>query len=73
MIADTRAAALIAGYRGAAAHDRAAVVDVLCAAGRIARDLGDVIVSLDINPFSVMGEGEGGFALDALVVLQGGG
>ena len=73
MIADTRAAALIAGYRGRPACDRAAVVDVLLAAGRIARDLGDVIVSLDINPFSVMGEGEGGFALDALVVLHGGG
>ena len=72
-IADTRAAARIAGYRGAPPHDHAAIVDALLAAGRIARDLGDVIVSLDINPFSVLGEGEGGFALDALVVLRGGG
>lgn len=73
MIDATKAGTLIAGYRGAPPHDEAAVVDALLAAGRIAHDLGDVIESLDINPFSVLGEGEGGYALDGLVVLRGGG
>ncbi len=73
MIDSTRAGSLIAGYRGAPPHDRAAAVDTILAAGRIACDLGDVMESLDINPFSVLGAGEGGYALDGLVVLRGAG
>ncbi len=73
MIDDTRAATLIAGYRGAPAYDRRAIVDALLAAGRMACDLGDVIESVDINPFAALAEGGGGYALDALVVLRGAG
>ena len=73
MIAATRAGTLIAGYRGGPVRDHEAVVDALLAAGRIARDLGDALDSLDINPFTVLADGEGGIALDALVVLRGGG
>ena len=73
MIAATRAGTLLSGYRGAPARDHEAVVDALLAAGRMARDLGDVLNSVDINPFAVLADGEGGYALDALVVLQGGG
>ena len=71
MIARTRAGTLLAGYRGEAARDGAAVIETLVAAGRMARELGHVIQSLDINPFTVLAEGQGGMALDALVVLRG--
>jgi hypothetical protein len=33
-------------------------------------DGADVIESIDINPFVALPEGQGGFALDALIVLR---
>ena len=38
------------------------------ALGRLAHDLGDVLDSIDVNPFLLLPEG--GVALDALVVLR---
>ena len=69
LIGRTRAARLLAGYRGAAACDLDAVVEALVALGRIAVDLGAVLQSIDINPFAALPDGQGGLALDALVVL----
>jgi acetyltransferase len=68
MIDATRAGQLLAGFRGAKAGDRAAVCDALVNLGRLARDLGDVIDAVDVNPF--LARGDGAFALDALVVLR---
>ena len=48
--------------------DAGAMVDALLALGRIAEDLGDVVQSIDINPFVVLPHG--GFALDALFVSR---
>lgn len=70
MIAQTRMAQLLKGYRGGAAADSGAVVDALLALGRIAVDLHDVIESVDINPFVAL-PGGGAVALDALVVVRG--
>jgi acyl-CoA synthetase (NDP forming) len=69
MIGRTHAARLMGGYRGAEALDTNAVVDVLVALGRIAEELGDVVQSIDINPFVVLPRG--GLALDALFVARG--
>ncbi|MFM2128482.1 MAG: hypothetical protein RL477_28, partial [Pseudomonadota bacterium] len=66
----TRAAKLLDGWRRQPAHDRAAVEKALLAMGAIARDLGDVIAAIDVNPFVARGAGQGGAALDALVVLK---
>jgi acetyltransferase len=66
----TRAAKILAGYRGAPARDVAALARGMVAMGRLASDLGDVIEAVDINPLLVMAEGEGAFALDGLVVLR---
>jgi acetate---CoA ligase (ADP-forming) len=67
MVRATRAGRLIEGFRG-----RAGDLDALCAAlvnlGRLARDLGDMIEAVDVNPFAVCDKGA--FALDALVVLR---
>ena len=70
MIAQTHAGRLLQGYRGSSALDVDAVVKAIVALGRIATDLGDVVQSIDVNPFMVMPNGQGGMALDALVVLQ---
>jgi succinyl-CoA synthetase beta subunit len=71
MLARTRAGALIDGYRGSGARDGEAVVAALVGLGQLAADLKDVIESVDINPFVALPRGQGGLALDALVVLRG--
>ena len=68
MVNATRAGALIKGYRGAALGDLDALTDALLNLGRLARDLGDIIEAVDINPFLVCERGA--FALDGLVVLR---
>jgi acetyltransferase len=67
MMRTTRAGRLLDGYRGKPG-DHNAVADALVNLGRLARDLGDVLAAVDINPFVVYEQGA--FALDALVVLQ---
>ncbi len=69
MIDATRAGLLIAGYRGAPALDREAVIDAIVALGRFALDTGDLIEAVDINPLVAHADGLGVLALDALVVL----
>ena len=59
---------LLAGFRGSPKADGDALVDALVAVSRLAVDAADEITSLDINPLSVMPEGQGAIALDALVV-----
>jgi acetyltransferase len=68
LIGRTRAGQRIAGFRGAAALDRNALVRALIALSRLALDAGERIESIDINPFLL--RRRGGFALDALVVLS---
>ena len=70
LIARTRAGALLDGYRGGEPRDRDAVVAALVGLGNLALDLDDVLESVDINPFVALPEGQGGLALDALVVLR---
>jgi acyl-CoA synthetase (NDP forming) len=70
MIARTRAGALLDGYRGGGALDSEAVVAALVSLGDLAVDLGDVLESVDINPFVALLPGQGGLALDALVVMR---
>jgi acyl-CoA synthetase (NDP forming) len=70
MLARTRAGQLLKGYRGGPPLDLDAVADALVALGRLAEDLKDVIESVDVNPFIALPQGQGGMALDALIVLQ---
>lgn len=70
LIDRTKAAQLMNGFRGQSGFDRKAVETALVALGQLARDLGDVIEAIDINPF-VARPGEGGaVALDALVIVR---
>jgi acetate---CoA ligase (ADP-forming) len=70
LLARTRAATLLQGYRGAPPRDVDAVADALVALGRVAVDFADVVESIDINPFVALPQGHGGLALDALIVLR---
>ncbi len=72
LIDRTKAAKRLDGWRRQPAHDRAAVEAALVALGRLTRDLGDTIAAVDVNPFVARGAGQGGVALDALVVLRPG-
>jgi acetate---CoA ligase (ADP-forming) len=67
MLRRLRAFRLLEGYRGSAPCDLDAVAATLAALGRIALELGDVVQSLDINPFLALPAGSA--ALDALVVI----
>lgn len=67
LIAQTKAAKLIAGYRGSKALDRKTLVDALVAFSRLVVDLGPRLHSVDVNPFVL--RQKGGVALDALIVL----
>jgi len=71
LLSRTRSARLLAGFRGAPREDLAAAAAALEALGRLAADLGDRVASIDVNPFVALPEGQGGLALDAMVVLRG--
>lgn len=71
LISSTRASVLLNGYRGNGPYDRQAVIEALVAVGRLASDAGEAIETLDINPFVALPAGQGGFALDALVIARG--
>ena len=64
-----KTAGFIAGYRGSPALDLDAMADALVGLGRLAGDLGDVLESVDVNPFVLLKKGSA--ALDGLVVARG--
>jgi acetyltransferase len=70
MVAATRVGRLIEGYRGGKPGDIDALCSALVQLARLTRDLGDIVEAIDINPFLVCERGQGGYALDGLVVLR---
>jgi acetyltransferase len=70
MIAETRGAALLAGYRGRPAGDVEAVEDAICRLSHLAADLQDEIAAIDVNPLMVLPAGRGVVAADALVIRR---
>jgi acyl-CoA synthetase (NDP forming) len=68
MVRATRAGAMLDGFRGRRPGDIDALCDALVGLGRLARDMGDVIEAVDVNPLLVREQGV--VALDALVVLR---
>ena len=68
MLDDLRGAQLLRGVRGRPAVDRAAVVSMLVALGRLGVDRPDIL-EVDLNP--VIASAGGAIAVDALVVLEG--
>ena len=66
LIARTRAAALLAGARGAAPADIEALVDILCRLSRLMLDLPE-LAEIDLNP--VLARADGAVVLDARAIL----
>jgi acyl-CoA synthetase (NDP forming) len=67
-IATTRASKLLQGYRGGVVANTDALARAMVGLGRMARDLGDCLQAVDVNPILVTRDGA--IALDGLVVLQ---
>jgi len=63
-------AQLLGGYRGGEPCDRAAFIELVLDAGRIASGLGSKLAALDLNPVKVRTRGRGAVALDALCVYS---
>ena len=68
LIARTKAGRRIKGTRGRPALDSTALVDALIGLSRLIANAGDVIQSVDINPFLL--RQTGGVALDGLIVKR---
>jgi len=68
MIDELKGSAVLDGVRGAAASDRDALADTLSRLSIFAAAERDHIESIDINPFVVLPKGQGGVALDALIL-----
>jgi acyl-CoA synthetase (NDP forming) len=70
MIDEIKGAALINGFRGQPALDRAALADALSRLSLLIADHADRIAEIDVNPLFVRPAGQGVVAADALVVLK---
>jgi len=70
MVMETRTAPLLAGYRGRARADQAALEQALVSFSELVDDLGDVIDEIEINPLFVQNEGDGVLVGDALLTLR---
>jgi len=68
MIAETRVARLLDGYRGSPARDLDALAQTLVRLSWLIADHADVVREIDVNPLFVGAAGQGVVAADALVV-----
>jgi len=69
MIAEVRALAALAGYRGQPAGDLAALAQAIVALSGLATRDGPAVLEAEINPLIVRPAGLGVVAVDALVRL----
>ena len=65
-----KGAKVFAGARGAPPADIAALAEMAARLSWLAYDLRDDIAELDLNPVMVLPNGQGAFAVDALVVMR---
>ena len=68
MIGELTGSRVLEGIRGRPRCDVAALAAAVAALSRFAVAHSDTVESVDVNPFVVLPEGEGGLALDALIV-----
>lgn len=70
MIAETKASAVLKGVRGAPPADIEALARSLSRLSLFAAAHRETILSVDVNPFVVLPEGEGALALDAVILTE---
>ncbi len=68
MIHEIKGSRILSGYRGFPAADEETLVTLLVNAGRMARDLGDRLDSVDFNPIIIRGKEH--WVVDARVILR---
>lgn len=69
MILSIRASAILKGARGQAAVDIDALANMLSDLSKFAVGAGDRLASVDLNPVLAMPEGQGAYALDAVIEI----
>ncbi len=69
MLGEIRAKALLEGVRGQPPVDQQALVEALLRIGQLVLDFPEII-ELDINPYVVYEQGQGGIAIDMRLVLK---
>ncbi|MET0735543.1 MAG: acetate--CoA ligase family protein [Microbacterium sp.] len=70
MLEGLRGIGVLRGLRGTPPMNEPEVVDAIVAFSRLAHDLGDAVVSIDVNPLLIDREGHP-VAVDALIVARG--
>lgn len=70
MIRDIRGFPLLNGFRGRPVADIGALADALVAVSELAMANRDRVTTIEINPLLVMPEGQGAYALDAVIVTK---
>jgi acyl-CoA synthetase (NDP forming) len=68
MIGEVKLSPLLQGYRGAPTADVEALARAIAGLSDLAMSAGDTLESIDVNPFIVLLAGQGGMALDAVVI-----
>lgn len=71
MIGSIRGAAILEGARGQPPADIQALAQMLSALSIFAAGAGERLTSIDLNPVLALPEGQGAFALDAVIELAG--
>jgi acetyltransferase len=69
MIREIRANALLDGVRGEPPSDKPALIDALMRIGQLVLDFPE-IAELDINPYMLYSDGQGGIAIDMRLILE---
>jgi acetyltransferase len=69
MLSEIRAHALLDGVRGNPPVDKPTLVDALLRIGQLVTDFSE-IAELDINPFVVYEQGQGGISIDMRLILN---
>ncbi len=70
MVDEVKGSVLLRGYRGKERGDVEGLIDVILKVSRLAMDLREEVMELDINPLIILGEGRGVKAVDALIVKK---
>jgi acetate---CoA ligase (ADP-forming) len=68
MIDKIKGAPLLSGVRGKPPVDKKALVQVLIGVSQLALEAGEQLLSLDINPVTLLPEGQGVKILDGVMV-----
>jgi acyl-CoA synthetase (NDP forming) len=71
MIAQTKAAALLGGWRGKPRGDVDAAARAVARLSELVADFAGDVVEVEVNPLGVLAEGRGAVALDCLIVPRG--